>query len=136
MKRFYLVWFPFCSIWGYLSATFPAGTVEKIAGGSTVGLFLASALTFGLLIFSILRFSSAALRSARFHIDLKPWDEPLGVFQFVFVTFFFVGLWGIALSFALPSARDDLGQFVLAMSSGGLVGGLFASHAYRRGKNA
>ena len=136
MRRFYLLWFPFCSIWGYLFATFPASVVEKTTGGSAVGLFLVCAVTFGLLIFAVLLFSSATPASARLHLDLKPWDEPLGVFQFVFVTFIFVGLWSIVLSFLLPSVRNDLGQFMLAMSSGGLVGGLVASYVYRRGRNA
>jgi hypothetical protein len=136
MRRFYLLWFPFCSIWGYLFATFPTSIVEKSTGGSTVGLFLVCALAFGLLIFAVLLFSSATPQSARLHVDLKPWDEPLGVFQFVFVTLIFVGLWSILLSFVLPSARNDLAQFMLAISSGGLAGGLLASFLYRRGKNA
>jgi hypothetical protein len=136
MRRFYLLWFPFCSIWGYLLATFPVNIVEKTTGGSAVGLFLVCALTFGLLIFAVLLFSSATPQSARLHVDLKPWDEPLGVFQFVFVTFVFMGLWSTPLALLLPSARADLGQFILAMSTGGLVGGLLASFLYRRGKNA
>lgn len=136
MRRFYLLWFPFCSIWGYMAAMAPASMIEKTTGGSAVGVFLGCALIFGLLILAILLFSSATPASARFHVDLKPWDEPLGVFQFVFVTFSFVGLWSIVLSFFLPSARNDLGQFTLAMNGGGLVGGLLASYVYRRGKNS
>jgi hypothetical protein len=135
MRRFYLLWAPFCSIWGYLFATFPTSTVERMTG-KVAGLFLVCTLTFGLLIFGALLLSSAPPASARLHIDLKPWDEPLGVFQFVFVTFMLVGLWSLALSFALPSARNDLGQFILALSGGGFVGALLASAVYRRAKRA
>jgi predicted membrane protein len=83
MRRFYLLWAPFCSIWGYLFATFPTSTVERMTG-KVAGLFL----------------------------------------------------WSLALSFALPSARNDLGQFILALSGGGFVGALLASAVYRRAKRA
>jgi hypothetical protein len=104
--------------------------------GNAAALFLVCAVTFGLLIFGILLLSSAPPACARLHIDLKPWDESLGVFQFVFVTFMLAGLWSIVLSFVLPSARNDLGQFILALSGGGFVGAWLASTVYRRAKRA
>ena len=88
----------------------PTTVVDTIYG------FLKSIVAFGLLEFLALRLPPTPIESARFRVDLKPWDRPLGVFQFVFLTFIFVGVGGVALSYFLASGRINLAISVLAMS--------------------
>ena len=133
MRRFYPFWFPFCALWGYLIAKFPPDVAElsfTLPGAFRV--FFVCCVVFGALLVAVLLLTSATPDSARLHVDLKPWDEPLGVFQFVFVTLIFAGFWGIVLAYVVPSGRSTIGLFMLSMSGGGLVGTLLASHVYRR----
>ena len=119
-----------------MMAASPPGDIGTMNGVSTVQVFLAFCATFGLFVYGVLILSQATCMSARFHIDLKPWDDHVGIFQFVFVTFILVGLWNIGFSLFSESLAGNYGRFALAMGGGGLAGGLIASHLYRRRKIA
>lgn len=132
MKRFYLAWFLLCSVWGYLSQGFPADVIRSSVKDVPV-MLLGSMASFFALTLLLCRLSrSASDRGMRFGIDLRPWDDPLGVFQFVFVTFIFVGFWGIALSLLLVPGRQDFALLALAIGGGGLLGGIAATRWLER----
>ncbi|CAN5162337.1 hypothetical protein BH11PSE11_BH11PSE11_17790 [soil metagenome] len=93
--------------------------------------FLQSVIGFGLLTFLALRFPAKPVEFAHFRIERKPWDGPLGLFQFVFLTFLFVGVWGVGFSLYFALNRIDFALEILAMSTGGLFGALVAAKLYR-----
>jgi hypothetical protein len=132
MRRFYPFWFLFCAIWGYMSGKFPAGTLH-VTVGDMPGVLFGSAVSNFLLVVLALRLSrSSSDTGVRFGIDLKPWDDPLGVFQFVLVTFIFVGVWGILFSLLLPQANRSFALLALGLGAGGLTGGLAGTRLSRR----
>lgn len=135
MKRFYPFWFLFCAVWGYLSAGFPQ-EILRISASDASGMFLVSTASFYLLVLLLSKLVPASSpRGTRFNIELRPWDDPLGIFQFVFVTFIFVGFWGVALSLVVEHAHRDFALIALAIGAGGLLGGIVATR-WRWSKNA
>ena len=87
-----------------------------------------SALTFfGLLALEVWRVGRHRKLSSP-SIALKPWDMPIGLFQFVFASFLFSSIW--ALGFAL--VRDGIYLAPPVQYLGMSVGGLIAIYAARR----
>jgi hypothetical protein len=135
VKHFYPFWFVFCAGWGYMFANFPDDPqLPRMEGspGDIVTFIAISACAFGAIVYVALRFPPKPLESARFGIDLKPWDQPLGVLQFVGVTFLFVGLWAALFLLLDMGVRPDLATFILATSTSLLLGGLIGARVYRR----
>jgi hypothetical protein len=124
MKRFYPVWFFVCVGWGYmLSQSAPAGFVPSSSSAlATLLAFPASAFwTFVLLAFEAWR-AGPHHRLSPPSLKLKPWNMPTGVVLFVFITFLFASVWGLAFGAILTSASMQGPLHILALSSGGLVG--------------
>jgi len=121
MKRFYFIWFFVCILWGYLLAQ-PAPTGFVPPSGSVFFTFPASAFwIFVLLAFEAWRAGPHRQLSPP-SLKLKPWNMPTGVMLFVFVTFLFASIWGLAFGAVLASASMQGPVHILALSSGGLVG--------------
>lgn len=131
MRRFCPFWFVFCAVWGYVGGKFTAVNLH-VAVSDMPGVFIGSAVSHFVLVLVALRVSSPSQTGLRFSVDLKPWDDPLGVFQFVLVTFMFVGVWGILFSFFLEQANRSFALLAVSLGAGGLVGGLVATHWSRR----
>ena len=85
----------------------------------------------GLLAFFALRTTSVPAERARLSIDLKPWQRPLGILQFVTVTFIFSAIWGIGFSASSQNANVYYPLRVLALATGGLLGTWVACRVYR-----
>lgn len=128
MRVFYLIWFFVCSGWGYLMATSTSGE----AWTTQVMAFPIAICTFALLVFSELRRLDLPVEFAHLSIDLKPWQQPLGVVQFTLITFIFSAAWGLGWCLCLQGTHLDHPLNVLALSSGGLLGTWSACRMYRR----
>ena len=129
MKVFLVFWFFFCAGWGYIVAfLIPPG--QGAFSMAPFPSFVAGALTLFMIMATELwrRTHQKALPPS---ISLKPWNMPMGLPQFILVTFFFSGLWGVffALFLGAPSIAHPV--YVLSLSSGGLVGLLLAYRVFR-----
>jgi hypothetical protein len=123
MKRFYVFWFFFSAGWGYLmSQPFPGfepKTIAHIAAALPIGALMA----FLLLGIEAWRARPGKLQAPR--LDLKPWEMPTGLTQFVFATFMFSGFWGVVFGAVLASSdfREPLFFFLLSVGAlAGIVG--------------
>src|SRR5687768_10321605 len=120
MRRFYVFWFFFSAGWGYLmSQPFP-GFEPKAAAHILGALPLGALMTFVLLGIEAWRMRPGKLPAPR--IELKPWQMPTGVMQFVFITFLFSGFWGVVFGLLIASSDFREPLFVFLLSVGGLVG--------------
>jgi hypothetical protein len=129
MRFFYPFWFFFCGGWGYLLSRFPHE--EGMSWGSVFATFPVAIASLAILTFFGLRKNSVPVQSARLSIDLKPWQQPLGILQFVTATFLFSSVWGIGLSVFSQGANVLYPSQFLALAAGGLLGALAGCHAYR-----
>ncbi len=123
MKRFYKFWFFFCVGWGYLMSQPLADAETKAALHMThvLAALPLSALNVALLLaIEVWRARPAKLPAP--NIELRPWNMPTGVMQFVLITFFFSGAWGLLFGIALGSNDFRVPLFFLMMSIGGLAG--------------
>jgi hypothetical protein len=129
MRIFYLFWFFFCGVWGYLLPL--AATENEKSILETLMSFPLALIGFGLMAFFAMK--SAKINSSEAHIrlDIKPWKRPLGTFVFVPISFVFISVWGIGFSVFLHK-KGLLGTIgVLALASGVLFGTWFACRVYR-----
>ena len=105
-------------------------------GDSLVNVLLTFALASffgGIGTFFGLRSKSASAAHARLNIDLKPWQQPLGMIQFGTITFIFSAIWGIGL-FMLSQGSNVLFPLrMLSLAAGGLLGASAACRVYRGG---
>ncbi|HVL57399.1 MAG TPA: hypothetical protein VM491_12910 [Burkholderiaceae bacterium] len=116
MKRFYVVWFFFCASWGYLATQFtsdlapPASRFLETAalGAICTSLWLAIEMLRGI------RLSVPSL-------SLPPWDQPVGLMLFGFLTFLFSGLWGLLLARMMQGAEIQMSVYACALSIGALA---------------
>ena len=87
----------------------------------------------GIVTYFGLRSKPASAANSRLSIDLKPWQHPLGIIQFVTITFIFSAIWGIGLSM-LPQGTNVLYPLrMLSLASGSLLGAWAACRVYRGG---
>lgn len=112
MRVFYVFWFAFCSLWGYL--------VAGSSGGASY-LTLLAALPLAVLCFTVmfaleLRRRPDGQQASIPSLRLPPWDLPTGMAVFGAMTFSFVAFWGLALSLAL-----GYGGTRLALQIGGFA---------------
>jgi hypothetical protein len=129
MRIFYTVWFFFCAGWGHLLSKFPHQEGDTFALAFLA--FPIAIFTMGLMAFFGLRSKSVPAEGARLSVDLKPWHQPLGILQFVCITFVFSAMWGIGLSMWSQGGNVIYAGQVLAMASGGLLGTWGACRVYR-----
>ena len=95
--------------------------------------FAAAILFGGIGTFFVLRSKSTSAANARLNIDLKPWQQPLGIIQFVTITFIFSAIWGIGLAM-LPQGTNVLYPLrMLCLAVGGLLGAWAACRVYLGG---
>lgn len=131
MRAFYVFWFFFCAGWGYLMSTFPHHD-----GDSLLNAFLTLVLAIffgGVGTFLVLRSKAISAAHASLNIDLKPWQQPLGMIQFGSITFIFSAIWGIGF-FMLPQASNILFPLrMLFLAAGFLFGAWAACRVYRGG---
>lgn len=123
MKRFYRFWFFFCVGWGYLMSQPLSGpeTIDALHMTHVLAALPLSALNVALLLaLEVLRARPAKLPTP--NIELRPWNMPTGVMQFVLITFVFSGAWGLLFGIALGSNDFRVSLLFLMMSIGGLAG--------------
>lgn len=123
MKRFYRFWFFFCVGWGYLMSQPLAGpeTIDALHTTHVLAALPLSALNVALLLaLEVWRARPAKLPAP--NIELRPWNMPTGVMQFVLITFVFSGAWGLLFGIALGSNDFRVSLFFLMMGIGGLAG--------------
>ena len=125
MRRFYVFWFFFSAGWGYLmSQPFP-GFEPKMATHIAGALPIGALTAFLLLGLEAWRARPGKLQAPR--LDLKPWQVPMGLMQFVFATFMFSGFWGVVFGTVFESSDFREPLFFFLMSVGGL-GGIIGVH--------
>ena len=97
MRVFYVFWFAFCSLWGYL-----------VAGSSEGASYLTLLAALPLAVVSFTAMFAAELRrrpdgrpASIPSLRLPPWNLPTGMAVFGAMTFSFVAFWGFVLSLAL-----------------------------------
>lgn len=120
MKRFYVIWFFFCAGWGYLMAQPFTGNAPRPVSEILLAFPLGALATAMLFAVEAWRVHPGKLAAPR--IELKPWQMPTGIMQFVFVTFAFSGLLGLLFGAFLPAGDVRQPLFILLMSLGGLAG--------------
>lgn len=128
MRIFYVFWFLFCGGWGWLMAMFPVQPGDSIYS-SLLAFPLAVVFLGGLVSFELYR-RKFRPENACLNINLKPWEQPLGVLQFVLLTFLFSSTWGLGFSVS-QSATPFVPLQALGMSVGGLTGAWAACRVYR-----
>jgi hypothetical protein len=131
MRAFYVFWFFFCAGWGYLLLTFPHHEGDSLLN---VLLTLVLAVLFGGIgTFFVLRSKSVSAANVGLNIDRKPWQLPLGMIQFVTITFVFSAIWGVGLSMLLPGTNVLYPLRILSLAVGGLLGAWAACRVYGSG---
>ena len=120
MKRFYKFWFFFSAGWGYLMSQPLPGAETKSAMHILAALPLSALNVALLLAIEIWRVRPGKLPAP--NMELRPWNMPTGVMQFVFISFIFSGMWGLLFGATLASGDFRLPLFFLMMSVGGLAG--------------
>ena len=97
MRVFYVFWFAFFSLWGYL--------VAGSSGGASYMTLLASlplaVLSFTAMFAVELRRRPDGRPASIPSLRLPPWNLPTGMAVFGAMTFSFVAFWGLVLSLAL-----------------------------------
>lgn len=122
MRSFYVFWFFACAAWGNLSATFPsehsptwlqmAATLPAALTTSIVGLWL-----------EFRRLPPGRL-VARPSLKLKPWNQPMGLTIFIGLTFAFIGIWGLGMSWVFNLSSPAV-AFQSFASGAGLAAGTY-----------
>ena len=126
MRRFYIFWFFFSCGWGYLMSQPSLADAEKITALHILSALPLSALNAAVLLaIEVWRARPGKLPAP--NIELRPWNMPIGLMQFVFTTFIFAAIWGLLFGITLVSGDFRLPLFFLMMSVGGLAG-LVAFH--------
>ena len=128
MKIFYAFWFLFSAGWGYLMSQ-PLGFEPKTKLQTAAGIPIGAMMTFFLLGIEAWRAAPRSLQAPS--IELKPWQMPTGLLQFVLVTFMFSGFWGVVFGAVLPSSDFGEPLFFLLISVGGLGGVIGVHRAFR-----
>ncbi len=129
MRIFYAFWFFFCAGWGYLFPSLPPQEGDSV---TNVLLTLPiSIIGFAALAYFSIRGARISASNARLSFDLKPWHQPIGVLQFVMITFTFVSFWAIGFSVFFYQVTPLPFFRILSLSFGGLVGVWAACRLYR-----
>jgi hypothetical protein len=128
MRTFYTFWFVVCSGWGAALASLPP--LYESAAGTALSFPMAIA-SVGLLSYLGLRRRGLPPEEARLNLDLRPWQQPIGVMQFILLTFLFSSLWGIGFVPILRSGSVLVPLRAFALALGGILGLWGACYAYR-----
>ena len=107
----------------------PYGLEPKTMAHIVAGLPIGAIMAFLLLGIEAWRAMPDTLQAP--HVDLKPWQMPTGLMQFVLATFLFSAFWGVVLGSVLPSSDFREPLFILAVSIGGLAGIIGVYHAFQ-----
>jgi hypothetical protein len=129
MKRFYIVWFFFCAVWGYLSTQMSSAFTPAVAQASAT--FAVGAISiFVLIAIEIWRAGPSSTLSQP-SLSLKPWNQPVGLMLFVLLTFLFSSIWGLGISVLSPTEALLAPLYMFSLASGGLVGLSGAHRVFR-----
>ena len=90
---------------------------------AAIGAFVIAAM-------EILRNRSESLMR-RPSLSLTPWQQPFGLIQFVLLTLLFTSFWGFAIAFARAIDVYKTSAWLLALSTGGLLGMYGAYFSFR-----
>jgi len=129
-RRSYVLWFFFCAGWGYLMAELFPGVEQRSLVEALLALPLSALTVLMIMAVEFWRLAPGARLSAP-SLSLKPWNMPVGVIQFVSVTFMFSGIWGLVFAPMRTSGAIEQPLFFLSLSVGSLVGLFAVHHIYR-----
>jgi hypothetical protein len=129
MRIFYLFWFFFCGVWGYLLPLAAAENEKSIL--DALVSFPVALIIFGLMAFFAMKSAKIGASDAHISLDIKPWKRPLGTFVFVPISIIFISAWGVCFS-VFRHKKGLVGTIeVLAFASGLLLGTWLACRVYR-----
>ena len=129
-RRSYVFWFFFSAGWGYLmSESFPGAEQRSLA--EALGALPLSALTIVMIMAVELWRMGPNRKALPPSLSLKPWNMPVGIPQFVMITFLFSSIWGLVFAFIRESGAVEQPLFFLSLSVGGLAGLLAVHHLFR-----
>jgi hypothetical protein len=129
-RRSYVLWFFFCAGWGYLMAESFPGIEQRSIVEALLALPLGALTVLMIMAVELWRLAPGGKLLAP-SLSLKPWNMPVGVIQFVSVTFLFSSIWGLVFAPMRTSGAIEQSLFVLSLGVGGLVGLFAFHHLYR-----